>query len=114
MTAYMKAKGFFYRNAGFGYDPRKESRRTGKARCAAKLARAEMFADGQGWTCEWVADDCPCECQDGPHEAEGCILRDGQGKVRASLWGICGATAEYRRVVEAQLALEAWSEERKG
>lgn len=96
------------------------------ALAAINLARAESYADRAGWEAHWVTDsDC-----DGPHEwgwseaeirrwerssheYEGCILRDAKGNRLASLWGIWDADASYRRWVEAELALEAWSEEER-
>ena len=89
--------------------------------CAKALAEAELAAEANGWECEWQDDDAGCSgcdcgskdcaCSAGtPHETLGCVLRDEHGKALASLWGICGATDSYRRVVEAELASEALAE----
>jgi hypothetical protein len=41
------------------------------------------------------------------HEVLGCILRGADGEVLESLWGIVDADANYRRTIQAELALEA-------
>ena len=107
-----KAWKFFHRNAGWIVGE--------QAISAAHLARAEQWALEVGVVYEWVDDDTPCDgdcdCPNPRPSYEGCILyRDtkcqscgnGEREHLASLWGICGATPEYRRVVEAELALEA-------
>lgn len=49
------------------------------------------------------------------HYAEGCIVKDVDGTELASLWGIVDASNEYRRVVEAELYVEALAEyDRRG
>jgi len=126
MTTQQK---FFYEHAGYSVAPG-ETKRQGKLRSAKALAAAKTYAREQGWTYAWEYDsdgcigcDCgssECDCASGAdHETLGCILRDSEpscydswgrptgGAVLASLWGICGATSEYKRVVEAELALEA-------
>ena len=113
---------FFYEHAGYCYDPATETAEQGRARCAADLARAEQFARDHGWTAEWETDidgcmgcECgsdECACFAGePHETEICILYDQHGNILESLGGICGATREYRRVVEAELTLSAMHSE---
>lgn len=109
---------FFYENAGFSYDPKTETAEQGKRRRAVELAEAETIAARNDWYVEWEQDDsecmgCSCEsadcpCSTGePHETLGAVLRNDQDRVLASLWGICGATSDYRRVVEAELAADA-------
>jgi hypothetical protein len=95
-----------------------------KAICAASLARAEEYAQAQGWTFEWEGD----YVDDGPrdwgwstadvarwerseHEQQVCILRNAAGLVLGSLCGIWDASREYMRVVEAELASEAMAED---
>lgn len=103
-------------------------------RTAQELVFAEEYARAAGWSFEWQDDDASCsgcdcdnpecDCSAGrPHETLGCVLRTSEpscyngrgqatgGAVLSSLWGICGVTAEYRRVVEAELALEAMNAE---
>jgi hypothetical protein len=114
---------FFFEHAGYATPP-------GKAICALALARAEHVAkDIADATFEWQ-DDCdqPIEdlldpsvfrsdedfkayCEEYRGEVMGCVLRDATGEVRMSLWGIIGADSAYRRVIEAELALEAYAQE---
>lgn len=90
---------FFRANAGYCDPP-------GKAACALALARAEEWARENDLTLIWHMEDefrqgelpSPCEC---------CFAIDPSGYVLASLGGITNATDDYRRVIQAQLALEA-------
>jgi hypothetical protein len=69
--------------------------------------------------CDCGSSECPCSTRE-PHET-WCVslvlpCPDHHGeckhdKYMASLGGICGLTDEYRRVVEAELAIEAMSDE---
>ena len=104
---------FFHRNAGYSYDSTTETKAQGRSRCALKLAQAERDARALGYTFDWVEDpfaDRSWFENDGqseePNEAFGCICRNAQGESVQSLWGIFDPTREYRRVVEAELALE--------
>lgn len=108
---------FFYDNAGFSYDPKKETEAEGKLRCAQALAEAEDYGKRHGFVFQWEADqdgcigcecgseDCHC-CTGEAHEVLCCVLRDEDGTVLASLGAICEPTREYGRVIEAELALE--------
>lgn len=112
---------FFFSHAGYSYDPKTETKVQGRWKCARALATAEKHAKTYGITFEWPYDDtpcigcecgsneCPCFTQE-PHETLGCIARGPDGEQLASLWGICGATTEYTRVVQAELAQEAIAE----
>ena len=84
-----------------------------------RLARAEEYADAQEWTFTWEYDPSPdlswCDdCAKRSHLRPGhehpevftCLLRDESGKALASLGSIEG-DRNYRRVVQAELALEA-------
>jgi hypothetical protein len=103
-----KQQQFFYDNAGGSWNPATETWQEGTARYAAELAQAETYAQEQGWFFTWEADDIPCQHEDGEdHEAEVCDLNARDHALLGSLSGICGATDEYRRVVQAELALEA-------
>lgn len=87
------------------------------AQAALDLARAELTARDAGCSWEWVHDShgwadlvmdgwhagSPTEVQ----TCEGCILRDADGAVLASLWAIWDADDDYRRQVQADLALQA-------
>lgn len=106
---------FFKENAGYATPP-------GKSQCALNLARAEDYARDKEWEYTWEWDesgcigcDCgskTCDCSTGAeHETLGCVLKDADGYVLGSLWGICGATREYKRVVQAELASEAMQED---
>lgn len=104
---------FFKRNAGYcvGF----------RAQGALSLAKAERWARSTGavrfrWVDDinadwsWLADAMGREPDDRDYQ-EGCILERqcpecGSWTVEASLWGICNADSDYRRVIEAELALE--------
>jgi hypothetical protein len=117
---------FFKENGGYCVGSRAIS--------AVALARAEQWAEDNDidYTWEWDTDgdlgDHACWCRDErrreagyssfgmpesqrrlgqcAHEIEACVL-EYQGEVLASLCGIIDADRTYRRVVEAELALEA-------
>jgi len=107
----IRAYRFFLANAGYIVGQR--------ALCALGLARAEQHARDNAWDTEWVADDCPDlswmsdEERSQPHEVLGCILRDANGNVLASLWGITDPDNGYMRVVAAELASEAMLNDRQ-
>jgi len=75
------------------------------------LARAERYASEHGWKLEWQLDPEPYELGDAetrmPTEVLGCVLRDDDGNVLGSLWGIGDPSPEYAHVVQAELASEA-------
>jgi hypothetical protein len=109
---------FFYEHAGYSYDPKTETPDKGRLRGAQALAQAEEYAAAKDWGYSWDYDragcigcDCDsadCACSTGePHETLVCFLRTYDGEVLEALGGICGATPEYSRVVEAELALQA-------
>jgi hypothetical protein len=116
-TAKQAAYLFFLRNAGYSYDVNTHTLKQGRAENARKLVKAERDARALGYTFEWEEDsdgcigcDCgspECACSSGePHECLICLMYDVKGIRCQSLGSICGATREYRRVVEAELALE--------
>lgn len=109
-----KAWRFFMENAGYSSPP-------GRAACALSLARAEAEAKRRGFVARWAetADEWDGE---GPRP-EGCAefcavysteeCRHCQAMPQwpiATLSGIWGADADYRRVVEAELFSEALSQ----
>ncbi len=105
---------FFLKHGGSSYTPATETRRQGRIRSAKTYAQAEQDARRFGltfaWAEDWEADDSwmtPEDRRENPLPAESCVCRDPSGHVRAGLHGIFGATPEYRRVIEAELALEA-------
>lgn len=108
-TRDQKAFKFFREHAGYGYDPTTETPEQGRDRGARKLAAAERYAFENEWTHEWRIDESGCNCDtDTPCEKTSvCVLYDTNANIIASLSGICDPTAEYRRVIEAELAMEA-------
>jgi hypothetical protein len=82
-----------------------------KAIGALQLAKAEREAMYRGFRFVWEddADGAYMWKKDGEafEMCEGCICYSMDGEVLASLWGITDADRDYRRVVEAELALEA-------
>ncbi len=93
---------FFLKHSGYVKGRRKEG--------ALDLARSEAIAEALGWECEWEADEEPWDPGDTdyePKEVLGCVLKDADGEVLDSLWGIADPDKNYVRVVEAELASEA-------
>jgi hypothetical protein len=119
---------FFFSHAGYCVGSR--------AAGALNLARAEAWAEDNGYTFVWESDDDPelgdhaywCAAArrdkagydiDGEpipsysrsrecdgHEALVCVMRDADGAVVQSLCGILDPDRAYGRVIEAELALE--------
>lgn len=121
---------FFLEHAGWSYAPGVETKQQGRARGAKLLAAAEKWAHSQELVAVWVFDeDCGPDQFDMEedkafvleHGAVGCMLyrpcpEHGtdckHAIVLESLWGITESLNNrerdnYRRVVEAELALEA-------
>lgn len=102
---------FFYDNAGWGYDPKRETAEHGRACGAVLLASAERQMQlTEGAEVTWEDDPEPWDGDvpwDGP--VYGAVLRKGS-EVLGSLWGITLAgelgSDPYCRVVAAELALE--------
>lgn len=113
-TGILVATAFFYLNAGWSYDPQTESSEDGRTRCAQSLALAEFQALSRGWSFQWELDGMTNRewTDEGEETATWqCTARDENGEVRGALCGIDFASGEpwgdpYRRVVEAELALE--------
>lgn len=112
-TAKQAAFWFFYRNAGFSYNPETQTLRQGKAETARRLAKAECEARSEGYTFSWTNDWSvgshvqEFDCYDHePDSCELCTMYDSTGEIVQVLGCIDDATREYRRVVEAELALE--------
>lgn len=107
-----KSETFFYDNAGFSYDPRTETEDQGKIRCAKSLAEAEQDAELVGIEFEWNYDDnadyswMDEEEKQKDHCVEYCLAKNPLTKETTALCGIFDADANYRRVVEAELASE--------
>jgi hypothetical protein len=107
----LRAYRFFFANAGYIVGQR--------AQCALGLARAEQHTRDNDWYAEWIDDDCPDlswmseEEQQQPHEVLGCVLKDINGNVLASLWGITDPDSDNMRVVAAELAAESLYNEKQ-
>ena len=119
-TAKQQAYLFFLKNGASSYNPAIETKQQGRSECARKLAKAERDARALGYTFEWEYDsdgcigcDCnspDCACSTGEsHECLVCLMCDSNGKVVQSLGSVCEPSREYRRVIEAELALEGVS-----
>jgi hypothetical protein len=115
VTLLSDAEEFFYENAGFSYSPETETEDEGRRRCARDLAAAEAWARTAGiefeWADDWEVDhrkEYDCYEDGGPESCEACVARLDD-EIVASLGCIDDASSEYRRVTEAQLALEVMS-----
>lgn len=105
---------FFLKHAGYSVKLG-ESQRSGHSRSARQLAAAERDACALGYRFEWYDDDHfgnHSNEADAPEHCELCVCYDDHGHVVDSLGCIDDATPEYRRVVEAELAMEALAEQR--
>ena len=124
MVELTKAEQFFYDNCGYSWGGQGETAEQGHIRTAKEFAKAEQEARDRGlyflWYdgdecigCECGSDECPCFMQDW-HDTfvVECVEdRHGDNIHRASLGSVCTPTLAYRRVVEAELALEALAEQ---
>lgn len=98
---------FFREHAGLSYRPAVETPEQGRERGARELARAERWAKDQGIRFAW-ADDYHDERPDyTPQTCEYVVALDEDGNNLTGLGCIDDADDDYRRVIEAELALEA-------
>lgn len=107
------AVAFFHDHAGWSYNPATETPEEGRQRCAERLAAAEAWAKAAGVSFGWEDDwDVGSHVEEydaydqEPSTCEICTVQM-QGDVVAALGCIDDADANYRRVVEAELAYEA-------
>jgi hypothetical protein len=109
---------FFFEHAPYcvesATEPTPEQWSTARLEGAAALVTAERWAQSHGWSFVWEGDwdvnhetEYDCYEHGGPTTCECCVMYDEHGNVLASLGCIDDATDQYRRVVEAELALEA-------
>ena len=122
---------FFMQHAGYSYDPKTETPEQGRRRCARSLADAEMRARDAGCSYQWEVDpharssDWIADHEDGgkyrdPWITWQCCMHDAEGEAIASLGGIDFGRngspfgSPYKRVVEAELALESLTEKEQG
>ena len=108
---------FFWDNAGFSYNPKTQTADDGHLESAIALAQAELEGCSQGFSYVWdidpdstsadFSDDYP------PYEQFQCVCLNYRGHILASLGGIDFGRdnqpwdQDYRRVIEAELALES-------
>ena len=111
---------FFYQQAGYSYRPGTETPSQGRRRCARALAAAERKASRAGFSFAWSIDPDASsldwdESGVEPWALWQCVCLNMKGDAIASLHAIdFSADGEpwsdpYRRVVEAELAMEALS-----
>ncbi len=116
------SEAFFFREAGFSYDPKIETPAQGRRKCAVAMADAERRGSDAGLSFGWESDPYITSADFSDEEPAyalwTCVCRDASGVVVASLCGIdFGRDVEpwgqsYRRVVEAELAAEAFASAR--
>lgn len=119
-----KAIEFFHTHAGFSYDPKTQTEDEGRLECAIALANAELTAENNGWTFHWEqSEDMTNQSLNrafrewtdkGPeYFTWNCYCQDENGDTLSSLCGVDFSPDrdpwmdDYRRVVQAELALEA-------
>lgn len=118
LTAYH----FFLKNAGYSHAVN-EPAIVGRRRCARELAAAEQRALSGSYTFDWNLDqdiDSSSFSDETPAwSLWECLMRDADGTVVASLGGIdFGRDKDpwmgdpYKRVVEAELAMEGTHDQR--
>jgi hypothetical protein len=111
-----KAIKFFYKHAGYSHGPGQTAHQR-RLEGAKRLALAEEYAKEMGWTVEWDYDELPYEMGDAetkmPDEVLVADLFDEEHHHLESLGGIGDPDGNYRRVVEAELVLEAMPPELK-
>lgn len=112
-TSLTRDEIFFYDHAGWGHFPDRETPEQGRLRSAGDYAAAEALAREAGWRCVWEPDDIPWD-GDGPEPMDvagpflvACI--DAAGRTLASVGGVWGGRCGERRVMEAELFMEACS-----
>lgn len=116
MAEMSEAVRFFYDNAGFCYHPGTETAEHGHLRCAEALAAAEARRKTEAAWVTWEDDDEPFDDDvHGPDEYGYVAVlwrydpETDEPVVLASLGAVdAGPGHPYRRVVEAELALEVW------
>ena len=102
---FKKAIQFFIEHAGYSYKPGKETPAQGRRRTAISLAAAEQRRLQRGVPVLWEPD------YDSARDEELFCARIPDASGRGSLASLCGIddpNLPYRRVVEAELAAEAF------
>ncbi len=113
---------FFFANAGWSYDPKKQSPMQGRWETARKLAAAEAWARDNGIRFQWHED--PDADRSGIRHHSPlwvCTAHDESGECGMSCgidlgtdgdpwtYGTVGGGSTYARVCEAELAVEVQS-----
>ena len=102
------AEQFFFDNAEYSWRPGKETEDAGRRRSGIMLAFAETVAKAADTRFMWVPDRNGEHAKDpdGPKTCELCCLYLGDDPIPiASIGCVDDATPEYKRVIEAELAL---------
>lgn len=95
---------FFYDHAGWSYDPKKETSEEGKRRTAAELTKAEQWASDNDYEFVWSDDVHDDDKTVPPTTCESCqMIIDGE--YVSGLGCVDDADDDYRRVIQAELAL---------
>ena len=100
---------FFFDNAGYSWNPLKQTPEQGRTKGAMKLAAAEAaYWDAQAYASVEFKCAPDYDRRDGDDEGPmfSMWIEDGDGHFLASLHGIDDDSTAYRRVVMAELALE--------
>ena len=113
---------FFYNHAGYSYDPKHETIRQGKTKCARALASAEAAAREGGFCFKWSIDPHSTSAEfdnddfrgsnSDPWQLWQCCMFNSDGGTVNSLHGIDFGrdgnpwSDPYRRVVEAEIAMD--------
>lgn len=114
------AEDFFYEWAGYSYDPKTETQEEGRRKCAANLAASERHAKRVGIRYEWRVDqdiDSREFSNEKPYYSLWSCFCYRDGECINSLHGIDFGRGKkpygepYKRVVEAELALDSWIEQ---
>ena len=108
---------FFHEHAGWSYNPATETPEAGRQRSAERLAVAELLIERAGAAVTWHEDwslgtthahyYCDEAYPDGGPETCEFATLDLDGKVLATVGCIDDADEAYRRVIAAELALDA-------
>ena len=117
----MNAYQFFLKHAGYSHDPKTETTMQGRVRCARALAKAERAARDGGFSCRWSVDEMSTSAdwsdEEPAYEQWQCGMYNESGRIVNSLHGIDFGrdgspwSSDYRRVVEAELALDGLTNE---
>ena len=111
------AEAFFYKHAGWSYDPARQTPDEGRRECARTLARAEVEAQARGWSVEWSPDtdaiwDDDVERETTDYDQYLATLYDDEGCYLTGIGSVdfgptdCPEDEPYARVVAAELASE--------